>query len=186
MMTPGKSLREGAAEWTPRRTPPRSPRRRPAIRTSRAVWNGCRGSSRANGRLHRVRDGRVRRKRDRPRHQRRWLDRPCGDLHRRVRRPRLRRPSALARYAGVSADLRAGRRSDVRASHRGRRRIGHRSRRHGLGRPGGPDTRPLGNVWWVMARMELVDEAELARRWGLPKYVAAMARATAFDPFPPA
>jgi PhnB protein len=45
---------------------------------------------------------------------------------------------------------------------------------------------PLGNLWWVMARMEHVDEAELARRWTLPKYVEAMARATAFDPFPPA
>jgi uncharacterized glyoxalase superfamily protein PhnB len=43
---------------------------------------------------------------------------------------------------------------------------------------------PLGNLWWVMARMEDVDEAELGRRWGLPKYVAAMKRATDFDPFP--
>jgi PhnB protein len=43
---------------------------------------------------------------------------------------------------------------------------------------------PLGNLWWVMARMEDVDEAELGRRWGLPNYVAAMKRVTDFDPFP--
>jgi PhnB protein len=45
---------------------------------------------------------------------------------------------------------------------------------------------PLGNLWWVMARMEQVDEEELMRRWGEPKYVAAMANAMSFDPFPPA
>ena len=44
---------------------------------------------------------------------------------------------------------------------------------------------PLGNLWWVMARMEDVDEAEAERRWQEPKYVEAMARATAFEPFPP-
>jgi PhnB protein len=43
---------------------------------------------------------------------------------------------------------------------------------------------PLGNLWWVMARMEQVDAAELDRRWGLPEYVEAMAHATDFDPFP--
>jgi PhnB protein len=44
---------------------------------------------------------------------------------------------------------------------------------------------PLGNLWWVMARMENVDAAELERRWALPEYVDAMAHATDFDPFPP-
>jgi len=43
---------------------------------------------------------------------------------------------------------------------------------------------PLGNLWWLMARMEEVDEAELARRWALPEYVAAMEHATDFDPYP--
>ena len=42
---------------------------------------------------------------------------------------------------------------------------------------------PLGNLWWIMARMEEVDEAELTRRWGEPKYLEVMARTTAFDPF---
>lgn len=45
---------------------------------------------------------------------------------------------------------------------------------------------PLGNLWWVMARMEEVSEEELNRRWGEPKWIEAMARATDFDPFPPA
>lgn len=44
---------------------------------------------------------------------------------------------------------------------------------------------PLGNLWWVMARIENVDAAELERRWALPEYVDAMAHATDFDPFPP-
>ena len=44
---------------------------------------------------------------------------------------------------------------------------------------------PLGNLWWVMARLEEVDEAELERRWAMPEYVEAMAHVTAFDPFPP-
>lgn len=45
---------------------------------------------------------------------------------------------------------------------------------------------PLGNLWWVMARMEEVSEEELNRRWGEPKWIEAMAHATDFDPFPPA
>jgi PhnB protein len=44
---------------------------------------------------------------------------------------------------------------------------------------------PLGNLWWVMTRMEEVDAAELERRWALPEYVEAMAHATDFDPFRP-
>ncbi len=44
---------------------------------------------------------------------------------------------------------------------------------------------PLGNLWWVMARMEQVDEDELMRRWGDPKYVEAMNSHTSFEPFPP-
>jgi hypothetical protein len=43
---------------------------------------------------------------------------------------------------------------------------------------------PLGNLWWIMARMEQVDEAELNRRWGLPEYLEAMAHAQSFDPYP--
>ncbi len=42
---------------------------------------------------------------------------------------------------------------------------------------------PLGNLWWVMARMEEVDDVEAERRWQEPRYVQAMARATAFEPF---
>jgi PhnB protein len=44
---------------------------------------------------------------------------------------------------------------------------------------------PLGNLWWVMARMEEVDEAELERRWAMPEYVTVMAHVTDFDPFQP-
>jgi len=44
---------------------------------------------------------------------------------------------------------------------------------------------PLGNLWWIMTRLEDVDEAEQARRWAQPAYVQAMADVTAFDPFPP-
>jgi len=44
---------------------------------------------------------------------------------------------------------------------------------------------PLGNLWWVMARIEEVDEAEMERRWALPEYIEAMAITTSFDPFPP-
>jgi PhnB protein len=44
---------------------------------------------------------------------------------------------------------------------------------------------PLGNLWWVMTRMEEVEPAELERRWAMPEYVEAMAHATDFDPFRP-
>jgi PhnB protein len=44
---------------------------------------------------------------------------------------------------------------------------------------------PLGNLWWIMARIEEVDAAELERRWSLPEYVEAMTHVTAFEPFPP-
>jgi uncharacterized glyoxalase superfamily protein PhnB len=43
---------------------------------------------------------------------------------------------------------------------------------------------PLGNLWWVMARMEDVSPEELERRWNEPKWIEVMARATDFDPFP--
>lgn len=43
---------------------------------------------------------------------------------------------------------------------------------------------PLGNLWWVMARMEEVDEDELNRRWGEPRYVEAMKETIGFEPFP--
>jgi len=43
---------------------------------------------------------------------------------------------------------------------------------------------PLGNLWWIMARTEEVDEAELNRRWGRPDYVEAMAHVQSFDPYP--
>jgi uncharacterized glyoxalase superfamily protein PhnB len=42
---------------------------------------------------------------------------------------------------------------------------------------------PLGNLWWIMARMEEVSAEELARRWPEPKWVKAMEHATDFDPF---
>ena len=43
---------------------------------------------------------------------------------------------------------------------------------------------PLGNIWWVMARMEVVSADELARRWVEPKWVEALKHASDFDPFP--
>lgn len=45
---------------------------------------------------------------------------------------------------------------------------------------------PLGNIWWVMARMEQVSAEELARRWVEPKWVAALEHASDFDAFPTA
>jgi PhnB protein len=43
---------------------------------------------------------------------------------------------------------------------------------------------PLGNLWWVMARMQEVDEDELNRRWGERRYLDAMKETTDFEPFP--
>ena len=42
---------------------------------------------------------------------------------------------------------------------------------------------PLGNLWWIMTRLEDLDEAEIARRMALPEYVAAMEYVTSMDPF---
>ena len=33
---------------------------------------------------------------------------------------------------------------------------------------------PLGNLWWIMTRMENVDEAEMNKRFGQQKYIDAM------------
>ena len=33
---------------------------------------------------------------------------------------------------------------------------------------------PLGNLWWIMTRMENLTEEELGMRYGDPKYIAAM------------
>jgi hypothetical protein len=33
---------------------------------------------------------------------------------------------------------------------------------------------PLGNLWWIMTRMEDVDEAEMNKRFGQQKYIDAM------------
>ena len=40
------------------------------------------------------------------------------------------------------------------------------------------------NPWWVMARMQEVDEDELNRRWGERRYLDAMKETTDFEPFP--
>jgi PhnB protein len=42
---------------------------------------------------------------------------------------------------------------------------------------------PLGNLWWVMARMEDVSEEEMNRRWAEPRFAAVMERFADFDPF---
>lgn len=33
---------------------------------------------------------------------------------------------------------------------------------------------PFGNLWWIMTRIEDVDEEEIGRRYGQPEYVGAM------------
>lgn len=33
---------------------------------------------------------------------------------------------------------------------------------------------PFGNLWWIMTRIEEVDEAEIGRRYGEPEWIAAM------------
>jgi hypothetical protein len=38
-------------------------------------------------------------------------------------------------------------------------------------------------VWWIMSRLEDLDEAEIERRMVLPEYVAAMEYVTSMDPF---
>jgi PhnB protein len=43
---------------------------------------------------------------------------------------------------------------------------------------------PLGNLWWIMTRIEDVDEAELARRWAMPEYAAALQEAENSEFFP--
>jgi uncharacterized glyoxalase superfamily protein PhnB len=50
---------------------------------------------------------------------------------------------------------------------------------------GGRVRDPLGNLWWIMTRLEDLDEAEIARRMALPEYIAAMEYVTSMDPFAP-
>jgi hypothetical protein len=33
---------------------------------------------------------------------------------------------------------------------------------------------PFGNLWWIQARVEVVDEAEMGRRMGDPEWTARM------------
>lgn len=44
---------------------------------------------------------------------------------------------------------------------------------------------PLGNLWWIMTRVENLDPEEMERRAGLPEYIAAMAYVQSAEPFPP-
>jgi PhnB protein len=45
---------------------------------------------------------------------------------------------------------------------------------------------PLGNLWWIMTRVEDLAPEEMERRAGLPEYVAAMEYVQSAEPFPPA
>lgn len=45
---------------------------------------------------------------------------------------------------------------------------------------------PLGNLWWIMTRVEDLSEEEIGRRWGQPEYLEALQRAESTDFFPPA
>ena len=44
---------------------------------------------------------------------------------------------------------------------------------------------PLGNLWWIMTRIENVDEEEMARRMGEKKYIDAMQYVESAEFFPP-
>lgn len=43
---------------------------------------------------------------------------------------------------------------------------------------------PMGNLWWVMTRVEELTEDEIAQRWGQPEYAEALARAESSEFFP--
>ena len=43
---------------------------------------------------------------------------------------------------------------------------------------------PLGNLWWIMTRLENVDEAEMARRAGEKKYIEAIQYVESAEFFP--
>jgi uncharacterized glyoxalase superfamily protein PhnB len=43
---------------------------------------------------------------------------------------------------------------------------------------------PLGNLWWIMTRIENVDEEEMGRRYGEPEYIAAMEYVQGAEFFP--
>jgi uncharacterized glyoxalase superfamily protein PhnB len=45
---------------------------------------------------------------------------------------------------------------------------------------------PLGNLWWIMTRIEEVDEEELMRRAGEPQYIEAMQYVQSAEFFPTA
>jgi PhnB protein len=44
---------------------------------------------------------------------------------------------------------------------------------------------PLGNLWWIMTRMEDVDQAEIEKRYGEKKYIDAMQYVQSAEFFPP-
>lgn len=44
---------------------------------------------------------------------------------------------------------------------------------------------PLGNLWWIMTRTEVVDEAEMGRRMGEQRYIDAMDYVQNAEFFPP-
>jgi PhnB protein len=44
---------------------------------------------------------------------------------------------------------------------------------------------PLGNLWWIQARIEEVDEAEMARRMGDPEWIGRMQYVQSSLAFPP-
>jgi PhnB protein len=41
----------------------------------------------------------------------------------------------------------------------------------------------MGNLWWIQARVEDVDEAEINRRMGDPVWLERMAYVQSVDPF---
>lgn len=44
---------------------------------------------------------------------------------------------------------------------------------------------PLGNLWWVMTRVEDLTEEEIGQRWGQPEYLEALAKVASSEFFPP-
>lgn len=44
---------------------------------------------------------------------------------------------------------------------------------------------PFGNLWWIMTRIEDLDEEEIGKRYGQPEYVDAMAYVQGAEFFAP-
>ena len=44
---------------------------------------------------------------------------------------------------------------------------------------------PLGNLWWIQARVEEVDEAEMGRRMGDPEWLERLTYVQSSLAFPP-